>query len=254
VAIIEQTADGVATIIVNRPHVLNAMDSATYRELTDALRRIDADPDVRVGVITGAGDRAFSAGADLKEMHSQRRDDQSWNPWRADRWDLGLTVSKPLIAAIDGYAVAGGLELALFCDVRVATPASQFGCPEIKWNLLHGFGALRLPAVVGFGNAMMMLLTGDFIDADEALRIGLVNRLVEAPALMDEAHKIATTIASRAPDAVRMTKELATRGLGAPLEQSMRLYDSYMSALEGTDEQLDLTHQFAASRGNHGGG
>jgi len=254
VAIIEERAEGVATIIVNRPHALNAMDTDTYREITDALSRIDADPEVSVGIITGAGDRAFSAGADLKEMHSQHREDEAWRPWRADRWDLGLSVSKPLIAAIDGYAVAGGLELALFCDLRIATPGSQFGTPEVKWNLLHGFGALRLPAVVGLGNAMMMLLTGDFIDADEALRIGLINRVVEASALMDEARKIATIIASRASNAIVMTKELTLRGLGAPLEQSMRLYHSYMSTLEGTEEQLERTREFATSRGNQGNG
>lgn len=251
-AIIEERSEGVGTVVLNRPDALNAMDTTTYREVTDALMRIEADPEVRVGIITGAGERAFSAGADLKEMHSQRREDQRWTPWRADRWDLGLTISKPLIAAIDGYAVAGGLELALFCDIRIATHESQFGAPEVKWNLLHGFGALRLPPVVGLGNAMMLLLTGDFIDAEEALRIGLVNRVVEAPDLMFEAHRIATTIASRAPDAVAMTKELAMRALGAPLEQSLRLYHSYMSALEGTDEQLRRTGEFTTSRGTDG--
>ena len=166
------------------------MDSSTYDEVTEALMRIEADPEVRVGIITGAGERAFSAGADLKEMHSQQSDDQPWTPWRGDeRWDLGLTMSKPLIAAIDGYAVAGGLELALFCDIRIATPGSQFGAPEVKWNLLHGFGALRLPAVVGIGNAMMLLLSGEFIDAEEALRIGLINRIVDPAALMEEAQR-----------------------------------------------------------------
>jgi (E)-benzylidenesuccinyl-CoA hydratase len=250
-AIVEERADGVVTIIVDRPEALNAMDSTTYRELTDAFRRLDDDPGVHAGIVTGAGDRAFSAGADLKEMHSQPRGDEGWKPWQADRWDLGLTVSKPLIAAIDGYALAGGLELALLCDIRLATPRSQFGAPEIKWNLLHGFGALRLPAVVGLGNAMMLLLTGDFIDAEEAFRIGLVNRLVEPDELMHEARQLAETIGSRAHGAVAMTKELAIRGLGAPLEQSMRLYSSYMSALEGTDEQLDRTNSFAATRGNH---
>ena len=246
-AIVEERVENVAVIVVNHPRALNAMDTATYREVTDALKRIDADPEVRVGIITGAGDRAFSAGADLKEMHSRHAGGGAWAPWRADRWDLGLTVAKPLIAAIDGYAVAGGLELALMCDIRIATPASQFGAPEVKWNLLHGFGALRLPAVVGLGNAMMMLMTGDFIDAEEALRIGLVNRVVERDLLMDEVHQLAATITSRAADAIGMTKDLAMRGLGTPLEQSMRLYHSYMEALEGSEEQLRRTGEFAAS-------
>jgi enoyl-CoA hydratase/carnithine racemase len=253
--IIEQHSAGATTITLNRPEALNAMDTATYCELTEALRRIEADPEVRVGILTGNGSRAFSAGADLKEMHGRPRRDGGWEPWRAERWDLGLSISKPLIAAIDGYAVAGGLELALFCDLRIATPASQFGAPEPKWNLLHGFGALRLPAVVGLGNAMRLLLTGEFIDAREALRIGLVNELVEPHELMDRARQLAAAIGELSADAVAMTKELALRGLGAPLEQSMRLYHSYMSALEGSEEQLRRTGEFAGSgQGEEGGG
>jgi (E)-benzylidenesuccinyl-CoA hydratase len=246
-AIVEERAEDVAIIVINRPEALNAMDTVTYREVTDALRRIDADPEVRVGIITGAGDRAFSAGADLKEMHAGPNEGGHWAPWQAERWDLGLTVAKPLIAAIDGYAVAGGLELALMCDIRFATPGSQFGAPEVKWNLLHGFGALRLPAVVGLGNAMMLLMTGEFIDAEEALRIGLINRIVEPGLLMEQVREVAGTIASRAPDAVGMSKDLAMRGLGVPLEQSMRLYHSYMAALEGSEEQLRRTGEFASS-------
>jgi enoyl-CoA hydratase/carnithine racemase len=244
-AIIEQRSAGVATVLLDRPEALNAMDSTAYRELTAAFERIDADPGVRVGIVAGAGGQAFSAGADLKEMHSARPADGSWVPWRAERWDLGLAVSKPLIAAIDGYAVAGGLELALLCDIRIATPSSQFGAPEVKWSLLHGFGALRLPAVVGLGNAMSLLLSGEFIDAPEALRIGLVNEVVEPDDLMRRAQRFAETIGSRAPNAVAMTKELALRGLDAPLEQYMRLYHSYMAALEGTEEQLERTGSFA---------
>lgn len=249
-SIIEKRSGQVGTIVLNRPDALNAMDMNTYREVTEALRRIDSDPEVRVVIVTGAGDRAFSAGADLKEMHGHAIADEHWSPWRAERWDLGLTFSKPMIAAIDGYAVAGGLELALFCDLRIATPGSQFGAPEVKWNLLHGFGALRLPAVVGLGNAMELLLSGEFIDAEKALRIGLVNHVVEPDALMDEAQRLAATIARRAPNAIAMTKELALRGLGAPLEQSMRLYQSYMSALEGSEEQLRRTGEFAGAAGD----
>jgi len=248
-AVTEERTGGVGTVVLNRPGALNAMDTGTYEEVTAALERIEADPEVRVGIVSGAGGRAFSAGADLKEMHNQPHGGERWAPWRGKRWDLGLTVSKPLIAAIDGYAVAGGLELALLCDIRIATPSSQFGAPEVKWNLLHGFGALRLPAVVGLGNAMRLLLSGEFIDAGEALRIGLVNEVVEPAELMPQAHRLAATIGSRAPDAVAMTKELALQGLGAPLEQSMRLYHSYMAALEGSEEQLERTGGFAGGGG-----
>jgi enoyl-CoA hydratase len=242
-AIVKDLAGPIATITIDRPEALNAMNSAMYREITEALREIDADREILVGIITGTGGRAFSAGADLKEMHQSTADGR-WRPWRADRWDLGLNVSKPLIAAIDGYALAGGLELAMFCDIRIATPRSQFGAPEIKWNLLHGYGALRLPAIVGLGNAMMLLLTEDFIDADEAHRIGLINRIVEPRELMSEARAIAEGIAEKPPDAVQMTKELALRGVEDSLEQTLRLYREYMARLEGSEEQLRRTGAF----------
>jgi enoyl-CoA hydratase/carnithine racemase len=244
VTIKEETAESIVTITVDRPASLNAMDTTTYGEVTEALKRFDADPKLSVAIVTGSGDRAFSAGADLKEMHSNHEPPDAWQPWHADRWDMGLRVSKPLIAAIDGYALAGGLELALFCDIRIATPRSQFGAPEVKWSLLHGFGAQRLPAVVGLGNAMMLLLSAEFIDAEEALRIGLVNRLVEPDSLIDEARSLAQKIAGNSPDALRMTKELAMQSLGAPLDQTMRLYRSYMDALAGSEEQLRRTGEF----------
>jgi (E)-benzylidenesuccinyl-CoA hydratase len=246
VAIHYEVEGPIATITLDRPEAMNAMDTAAYAEITEALRRLDADDAIRVGVVTGAGERAFSAGADLKEMHAEPANGGPWRPWRPDRWDIGVPVGKPMIAAIDGYALAGGLELALKCDIRIATLRSQFGTPEVKWNLLHGYGALRLPGMIGMGNAMMMLLTGEFIDAVHALRIGLVQDVVEPPDLMDRTRSIAETIAANAPDAVHMTKELALFGADAPLEQGLRLYHSYMAVTEGTEEQIGRTGAFAA--------
>jgi E-phenylitaconyl-CoA hydratase len=246
VAIHYEVEGPIATITLDRPEAMNAMDTAAYAEITEALRRLDADDAIRVGIVTGAGERAFSAGADLKEMHAEPANGGPWRPWRPDRWDIGVPVGKPMIAAIDGYALAGGLELALKCDIRIATLRSQFGTPEVKWNLLHGYGALRLPGMIGMGNAMMMLLTGEFIDAVHALRIGLVQDVVEPPDLMDRTRSIAETIAANAPDAVHMTKELALFGADAPLEQGLRLYHSYMGATEGTEEQIGRTGAFGA--------
>jgi enoyl-CoA hydratase/carnithine racemase len=246
---IRLTRDGsTAVLTIDRPEAHNAMDPQAYREITEAFAEIDADREILVGIITGAGGRAFSAGADLKLMHGEEAPPEGWGPWRPSRWDFGAVPGKPMIAAIDGYALAGGLELALTCDLRLATPASKFGCPEVKWNLLHGFGALRLPAVVGLSNAMMMLLTGDFIDADEAFRIGLINRIVEPDELMPSAQALASRIAEHGPDAIRMTKELALHGAEGAIEQGMRLYRAYFGLLEQTADQQEGTRAFAEKR------
>lgn len=246
-----------AVITLDRPEAHNAMDPDAYRAINEALARIETDDDVHVGIVTGAGGRAFSAGADLKQMHGEDAPRTGWGPWRPDRWDFGLSCSKPLIAAIDGYALAGGLELALLCDIRIATPRSQFGAPEVKWNLLHGFGALRLPATVGLSNAMLLLLTGDFVPAEEALRMGLVSRLVEPDELLPTAHALAERIAHNGPEAVRMTKELALRGLDGTIEQGLRLYRAFFALLEESEEQAEGTHAFAERRSpvyrRHGG-
>src|SRR5271166_1117193 len=151
-AILFESKDGIARITINRPEVLNALDPATYAEITDAFQRIERDAEILVGIVTGAGDKAFTAGADLKLMHTGTDDLSQWTPWRADRWDFGATTSKPLIAAINGYALAGGLELALVCDIRIASANAIFGTPEVKWNLLHGLGAYLLPRVISLSH------------------------------------------------------------------------------------------------------
>jgi E-phenylitaconyl-CoA hydratase len=235
---------GIATLTLDRPEVLNAMDTGTYAEVTAALERIDAEPDIRLGIVTGAGDRAFSAGADLREMHTGEEGGGEWRSWRPDRWDFGVRTSKPMLAAIHGYTLAGGLELALMCDLRIAAEDAKFGAPEVKWNLLHGFGALRLPAVVGLSNAMRLLLTGDMIDAAEAHRIGLVSDVVPAAEVMARTHEIADSILENADEAVRMTKELALQGIGHPLEDGMRLYSEMYRQVAATSEQQDRLGTF----------
>jgi enoyl-CoA hydratase/carnithine racemase len=159
-----------------------------------------------------------------------------------------------MIAAIHGYALAGGLELALACDIRVAADDAMLGAPEVKWNLLHGFGALRLPALVGLSNAMRLLLTGSTIDAAEAYRIGLVSDLVPRAELMERTHEIAATILENADEAVRMTKELALQGLGHPLEDGMRLYREMYRQVGSTSEQRERLETFGNGRAAEGGG
>src|SRR5436309_14980900 len=183
------------------------MDNEMYAAISSHLGEIDSDDDIWVGVITGAGERAFSAGADLVAMHgTAERAEVGWSSPRPTRFDLGLEVQKPLIAAVNGYCLAGGLELALVCDIRVASEGAQFGCPEVKWNLLHGYGAQLLPRIVGTSNAMYLLLTGQFIDAAEALRIGLVNEVVPRDLLMTRAYELSAFIRGNGPRALRWAK------------------------------------------------
>jgi enoyl-CoA hydratase/carnithine racemase len=247
-AIIFESQGGVARITINRPEVLNALDPATYTEITEAFRQIDNDPDIAVGIITGAGEKAFTAGADLKIMHTGASDLSQWAPWRPDRWDFGATTSKPMIAAVNGYALAGGLELALVCDIRIASPNAVFGTPEVKWNLLHGFGAYQLPRIIGLTHAMEMLLTGEFIDAATAERIGLISRVVPAAGLQDEADRIARVIAGNGPMAVRMTKELVRTGLSASPPEHFRLMSEYYSRIDATADQAEGLTAFAEKR------
>ncbi len=144
----------VATITLNRPDKLNAMTDEMYHGIGEALLASDADSAVRCTIVTGTG-RAFTSGHDLGEF----ADRAAWMPWRPDRFDIGLETAKPTIAAIQGYCLAGGLELALFCDIRVCDETAQFGCPEVRWAILHGYGALRLPGLIGSSDAMRLLLT-----------------------------------------------------------------------------------------------
>jgi E-phenylitaconyl-CoA hydratase len=245
-----ESADGIATVTLHRPDKLNAMNWDTYAQLTEAFRTIEHDPDIRVGVVTGEGDRAFSAGADLKTMHGGTDDaaPAEWQPWSRDRWDFGATTSKPMVAAINGYALAGGLELALVCDIRIASDNAQFGTPEVKWDLLHGYGAYRLPQIVGLSHAMELLLTGTFIDAANALRIGLVSRVVPPDELLPTAYDVAGTIVANGPTAVRMTKELVQRGLELPLENYLRLLRMFYDRIDESEDQREGLQAFAERR------
>lgn len=244
-----QVKDHVATITLNRPEKMNAMDMEMYEAISAHLAEIDSRDDIWVGVVTGTGEKAFTAGADLVGMHGTAEGAEvGWSAARPTRFDLGLEVQKPLLAAVNGYCLAGGLELALVCDIRVASETAKFGCPEVRWNLLHGFGAQLLPRIVGHSNAMYMLLTGEFIDADEALRIGLVNEVVPASALMDRTHELAEIICANGPMAVRMTKELALRSRDLSLPDGVRLYQALNRLVELSADLEEGTRAFAEKR------
>jgi E-phenylitaconyl-CoA hydratase len=237
----------VATITLNRPEKMNAMDPDMYAEISARLRQIDQDPDIWAAIITGAGDRAFTAGADLTR-ESEMADLTGWAAWRPNRFDLGLEVEKPLIAAVNGYCLAGGLELALICDFRVASERAQFGCPEVKWNLLHGYGAQRLPDIVGLSNALYLLLTGDFIDAQEAHRLGLVQEVVPHEQVRQRARELAHRVCENGPMAVRMTKEMTLRSRDMSLADGLRLYQAYGRQVFQSEDVVEGTQAFAERR------
>ena len=241
--------DHVATITLNRPEKHNAIDNEMYGAISSHLGEIDSNDDIWVGVVTGAGEKAFTAGADLVGMHgTAEKAEVGWSSPRSTRFDLGLEVQKPLIAAVNGYCLAGGLELALVCDIRIASEKAQFGCPEVKWNLLHGYGAQLLPRIVGTSNAMYMLLTGQFIDATEALRIGLVNEVLPPDRLMSRAYELAAIICDNGPMAIRMTKELALRSRDLSIPDGIRLYQALNRLVELSDDLEEGTRAFAEKR------
>ncbi len=243
----EELRGRILVLTMDRPEAMNAIDPEMGQQLVAALTRIDEDPDIWVGVITGAGQRAFSAGADLKRMHGGGAP-AAFSPWRARRYDSDMKVSKPLIAAINGYCLAGALELALFCDLRICAEHAQLGCPEVRWSILHGYGAVRLPRMIPRAVAMKMLLTGEFIDAHEALRVGLVSDVVPAGQVMPRALSLAERICANGPIAVRMTKELAWMGENARTEDGLRLYQMYNRAVHETHDAQEGVRAFAEKR------
>jgi enoyl-CoA hydratase/carnithine racemase len=226
----------VATLTINRPEVMNAMTREVYDDITNSLHELDNDQNIRAIIITGSGDRAFSAGADLRLFHTVGTAPE-WRPWTPSRWDLGALCSKPLIAAINGYAVAGGLELALICDIRIASTQARFGATEVRWGLLGPVNTYCLPRVMGTSDAMLMLLTGRMIDATEALRIGMVSMVVESGALLDTARSIAAEICEHSPETVRMVKEMTLRGLDSSYEAHLRFSEALEAIAERSEAQ-----------------
>lgn len=243
-------ADGVATVTLNRPDVMNAMNDAMRVELTRCFGEIAESDDVRVVIVTGAGGRAFSAGADIKESVEP----QSPVSFRARRRRIDFRqvmdrCPQPILAAIRGYALGGGLELALACDIRVAADDAQLGLTEINLAIIPGGGGTqRLPRLVGRGKALEMILTGARIDAREALRLGLVERVVAAAELPAAAQELARTIAAKAPVALRYAKEAVVKGLDLPLADGLRLEGDLSALLRTTEDRLEGARAFIEKR------
>jgi enoyl-CoA hydratase/carnithine racemase len=241
----------VARITINRPEAMNAFDLATAKELAARLQEFDGDDALRVAILTGAGDKAFCAGADLKKMHGGSHAGgiaELWDDERQLRLGQKLQVSKPVIAAINGYCLAGGLELALGCDIRICSTTAEFGCPEVRWSILHGFGAMRLPRTVPMSVAMEMLLTGERIGARRAWEVGLVSRVVEPGELLATATRLAERISANGPLAVKITKELAWRGLHQHPEEALRYYAAVTALIHETEDAREGPRAFSEKR------
>lgn len=221
----------VRVITINRPERMNALDDESNAQMIEAFADFEADPDARVAVVTGAGDKAFCAGADLVDFSLQNATVPA-PEFRTNYIDAigfgGITRNyygtKPIIAAVNGFAISGGLEVAVAADIRLCSEDAKFGFQDVRWGFhCSDGGSIRLPLIVGHGNAMEMLLSGDLIDADHALRIGLVTEIFPAGDLRDCAIAYAHHLASRAPLAQRFAKDYVTRSIGMYMDEAFRM-------------------------------
>lgn len=244
------TSGAIATITITREDKLNALDSATIGELLRAFLLARSDQDVRAVVLTGAGRKAFIAGADIAEMASLSPDAARRFAERGQQLTLLIeSMSKPVIAAVNGFALGGGCEIALSCHIRVASEAARFGQPEVKIGLLPGFGgSQRLPRLIGKGRALELLLTGGMIDAGEASRIGLVNKVVPADSLVEAAVGIAGVIAANAPLAIEYCMAAVASGLEMPLEEALRMEAALFGLCFASDDMREGTSAFLEKR------
>ena len=239
----------VATVTVNRPRVLNALDRATFAGLEDAFNEIEQDAGVRCVIVTGAGERAFCAGADIHELNGLGAEGAMAFMALGQRlFDRIAQSPKPTIAAINGYALGGGLELAMACDIRIAAAPAAFGQPEITLGSLPGWGGTqRLPLLVGLGRARELILTGRIIEATEAERIGLVSQVVPAAELISTAGALAERLASLAPIALALAKD-AIRQVEGDLATGLRVEREHVARTFATEDQQEGTRAFLEKR------
>jgi E-phenylitaconyl-CoA hydratase len=243
--------DRIATITLNRPERLNAMNGAMSAALRATWQRFRDDPDAWVAILTGAGERAFCAGADVQDL-SARAGRPAAAPFVAVDMDptleSGFDVFKPIIAAINGYCLGIGLTIALAADFRIAAEHAQFGFPEVTIGVPTIIGAIRTPWVVGQGVALEMVLTGDRFDTAYAQRVGLVNRVVPRERLMEEAHALAARLCRNAPLAMKVTKEVLVRGQRMPLGEAWRLGEALRAHARQTEDAREGPRAFTEKR------
>ncbi len=245
-----ETVGRTACVTLNRPEAINAINGAVRDQLTSALQRANADPEIRVVLLTGAGERGFCAGADVTEFTPPDSLFDVRDGKHGAQWIDALADSpKPTIAAIHGYCLGGGLEMALACDFRVAAEGAVFALPEVSLGIIPGAGGTqRLPRVVGTGHALSMILTGSRIDAVRALQIGLIGELVPLEDLESAGLALAARISELAPRAVSAAKEAVLRGIDMPLHDGLRLEADLSTLLYSTEDRIEGAAAFRDRR------
>jgi enoyl-CoA hydratase len=240
----------IAYVTVNRPKVLNALNTPTWTDLHAAFEDAKADASVRGVILTGAGDKAFIAGADISELaHVDAYDAEESSRFGQGVLDLIENLGKPVIAAINGFALGGGCETAMACTIRIAAEHAKFGQPEVKLGLLPGGGGTqRLPRLVGKGRALQLILTGETISAQEAYRIGLVNEVVATANLIERAEAILKQIAANAPIAVKFSLEAANKGMETSQGEGLALEASFFGICAATEDKKEGTAAFLEKR------
>jgi enoyl-CoA hydratase len=240
----------VAVVTINRPKVLNALNSQTVRELEQTMRELQQDDAVRAIVVTGAGEKSFVAGADINELAVLSPAEGQRHARRGQAvFDAIEQLGKPVIAAINGFALGGGCELAMACTIRIAADTARLGQPEINLGIMPGYaGSQRLPRLVGKGRALEILLSGEMISAARAHEIGLVNRVVPAADLLTEARKLAAALASKAPIAVRYILEAVQHGCEMPTADGQYLEATLFGLVASTDDMREGTRAFLDKR------
>jgi enoyl-CoA hydratase len=242
--------DGIGTVTLNRPDKLNALNSTVYKELYDVFQAIENDPDVRVVILTGAGDRAFCAGSDIAEM-------QNMGPLEIQKFmttirqasDFIYALTKPTIAAVNGYALGGGCELSMCCDIRIASEKARFGQPEITLGLIPGAsGTQRLPRLIGAAKAKEMIFTGNLIDAATALNLGLVNKVVPPEKLMEEALALATKLAGLSGPVLAMAKMAINTGLDTDMASGLNMEAKCNALCFATEDRREGMDAFLEKR------
>lgn len=239
-----------ATVTINRPHLLNVINAETAEEITAVFRKIKNDISVRSVIIRGAGEKAFAAGADINEISKLTEKTAKQYLARGHKMLNAVEMSgKPVIAAINGYALGGGCELALACHIRIAGRKSKIGLPELKIGVIPGWGGnIRLPRVVGRSKALEMILTGEILDAEEAVKAGLINYIADEKKLMEETEKKAFKINSMPPIAVKSAIETIMKGMEMPFQDAVKLETEKMSELCSTKDKIEGTSAFLEKR------